>query len=70
MEKAFNSLEKTQKAWKELKPFIQIDIDHDYVNDIEDNIVMLKGYIDAQDKGNALAIVLLIRENWNDMGEM
>ena len=42
-----------QENLKQLKPMLQIDIDHDYVNNIEESFVKLDGYIDAGEKGNS-----------------
>lgn len=68
--KALESMEKSQKAWSKLKPILQIDIDHDYVNDIEDNFTILKGYIETKEKSASLATILLIQNNWKNIGEM
>jgi len=68
--KANQSLQLSQKAWKKIKPIMQIDIDHDYVNDIENNFVILKAYIENQEEGQSLAIILLIQKNWESIGEM
>ena len=67
-EQANESLSAAKKAWKRLKPVIQIDIDHDYIHVIEDNIAELKAYIDTKQKPDALAKVLLIQETWEDIG--
>jgi hypothetical protein len=67
---AFNNLENSKKAWRKIKPFLQLDIDHDYVNDIENNFTLLKGYIETKDKSNSLATILLIKENWENIGQM
>jgi hypothetical protein len=49
---------------------MQIDIDHDYVNNIENNFVLLKAYIESQEKTHSLATILLIQEDWKNIGEM
>lgn len=67
---ANKSLQASQKAWKKLKPIMQIDIDHDYVNDIENSFVMLKAYIEIEEKAQSLATILLIQKNWESIGEM
>lgn len=68
--KADQSLRNSQKAWKSLKPIMQIDIDHDYINDIENNFALLKGYIETQEKAQSLATIFLIQKNWENIGEM
>ena len=69
-EKAKTSLEKSIKTWKELKPLLQIDIDHDYVNDIEENFIKLNGYIDTKEKPDSLATILLIQDIWENIGSL
>jgi len=69
-EKALASMEKSQEAWSKVKPILQIDIDHDYVNDIENNFTLLKGYIETKEKPASLATILLIQNNWKNIGEM
>ena len=67
---AKTSLENNIKTWKELKPLFQIDIDHDYINDIEENFTKLKGYIDTKEKADSLATILLIRDTWKNIGSL
>lgn len=67
---ALNSIEKSQKAWSKLKPLLQIDIDHDYVNDIENNFTLLTGYIENKEKSDSLATILLLERIWKSIGEM
>lgn len=69
-EQSGENLEAAKKAWKKLKPWLQIDIDHDYVNEIEESFVKLEAYIDTEDQPDALATVLLIQETWTDIGSL
>ena len=69
-DKAKTSLEDSKKAWKKLKPIIQIDVDHDYVNDIEKYLVMLGGYIDTKEKPDSLSTILLIKDTWQNIGTL
>ena len=69
-EKAKTSLENNTKTWKELKPLFQIDIDHDYVNNIEEYFTKLKGYIDTKEKADSLTIILLIQDIWENIGSL
>jgi len=59
-----------EKTWEGIKPLLQLDIDHDYVNDIEGSFRKLKAYIKARDKSNALAEIMLIQDLWSKIGEM
>lgn len=68
--KAGESLEASQKTWERLKPFLQIDIDHDYVNDIESDFIRLEGYIEAREKGNSLSSILLVKDTWENIGTL
>jgi len=67
-QQAKTSLETSKKAWKEMKPLLQVDIDHDYIKDIEDGFVRLDGYVATKDKPNSLAAVLLVKHTWENIG--
>lgn len=69
-ENAFQSMEKARKAWKQIKPFLQLDIDHDYVNLIQEQFSLLKGNIETRQKPNSLAIILLLEDTWKNIGEL
>lgn len=62
------SLETSKKAWKKMKPLLQVDIDHDYIKDIEDGFVKLDGYVATKDKPNSLVAVLLVKHTWGNIG--
>lgn len=67
---AKTSLEEANNTWHKLKPLMQVDIDHDYVNNIEENFIRLKGYIDAQEEDDALVTILLIQSDWENIGSL
>lgn len=69
-QEALQSLRTSQKAWKKVKPFMQVDVDHDYINDIEDNFVSLEAFIASQDMALSLQAILLLQKNWESIGEM
>lgn len=64
------SLRKAMKAWEQVKPYLQIDIDHDYVNDIEADFIRLGGNIETGEKPNSLALIQLLQDNWRKIGSM
>lgn len=66
-EQANENLKAAKKAWKELKPWLQIDIDHDYVHEIEENLARLEAYIETEERPDALANLLMIQETWEDI---
>lgn len=68
--KALNSMKRSQKAWSRLKPLLQVDIDHDYVNDIENNFTLLKGYIETKEKADSLVTIMFLQKAWESIGEM
>lgn len=68
--KAAVGLKDTEKSWKELKPILQIDIDHDYVNEIEDYFVIIEAAIENEDKIGSLTGIRLIQKKWDSIGEM
>lgn len=67
---ARENLQASHETWKSLKPIMQIDIDHDYVNNIENNFVVLEAYLENQEKTLSLATILLIQYDWEHIGEM
>lgn len=69
-EEALSGQDKAFKIWRQFKPLLQIDIDHDYVYLIEDYFVRLKAYIETQEKSEALATVMLIKNAWDNIGVM
>ena len=66
-DQADENYEVAEKAWKKMKPLVQVDIDHDYVHEIEENFAKLKEYIDTEEQPDALASLLLIKETWGDI---
>lgn len=60
-------LKQVNEAWKKIKPWIQIDIDHDYVHELEENLAKLEGYIGTEEKAESLATMLLVYETWEDI---
>ncbi|MCX7922597.1 MAG: DUF4363 family protein [Clostridia bacterium] len=69
-EKAKASLVESKKTWKKLKPLLQIDIDHDYVNSIEEDFVKLDGYIETKEKANSLVTILVVEDTWDNIGSI
>jgi hypothetical protein len=69
-EGALNSLMDSKTTWKRIKPYLQLDIDHDYINDIEANFTLLGGYIETREKSHSLALILLIQDTWGNIGSM
>lgn len=67
---AKSSILESQKTWKKVKPLLQVDIDHDYVNNIEEDFIKLGAYIDTKEKGNSLATILLIKDTWENIGSL
>lgn len=68
--KAKSSLKDSKKTWKKLKPLLQIDIDHDYVNSIEADFVELDGFIDTEAKSLSLSTILLVEDTWKNIGSL
>ena len=64
------SLEYTKNSWRSIKPILQVDIDHDYINDIENNMAKLKAYLETQEKADSLSIIYQIQKSWEDIGQM
>lgn len=69
-DRALSSLDDSLATWKRIKPYLQLDIDHDYINDIEACFVLLKGYLESGEKSHSLALILLIQDIWENIGSM
>lgn len=67
---AATDLRKATKAWYKVKPFLQVDIDHDYVNTIEADFIRLRSAIETKEKPDGLSSVLLIEANWKNIDQM
>ena len=67
---AMESLNKSIRAWYQVKPYLQIDIDHDYINEIEADFIRLRSGIETRSIPDSLVSVLLIQDNWRDIGSM
>jgi hypothetical protein len=67
---AKTSLEESKESWKRLKPLMQLDIDHDYIKDIEDGFIKLDGFLETKDKSNSLVSILLIEGTWENIGDL
>lgn len=69
-EKASLSLSDSKKAWDRLKPLLQVDIDHDYINQLEESLVLLEGYIDTCSQVDSLSTILLVEDTWRHIGSL
>ncbi len=69
-EEASLSLVDSKKTWDKLKPLLQIDIDHDYINQLEECLVQLEGYIDTCSQGDSLSTILMIEDTWKHIGTL
>lgn len=66
-ETASSILHDSTITWKKIKPLLQINIDHDYINDIEKNFIKLRAYIDTGEKASSLVSILLIQDSWENI---
>ena len=64
------NLAESKKAWKKIKPLMQVDIDHDYVKEIEDGFEQLDAYLYTKNKSNALSSILLVQSTWRNIGSL
>lgn len=67
-EKAGEYLTVSREKWKKVKPFMQIEVVHDIVNDIESEFEALSAYIETGNKSQALASIRIIINMWSDIG--
>lgn len=64
------NLNDSKQAWKKIKPLLQIDIDHDYIKEIENDFIRLDGYLDTKDKSNSLVSILLLKDTWENISDL
>lgn len=64
------SLHHSIKAWYRIKPYLQIDINHNYVKDIETDFIRLRGNIQTRQKPDATVLILVLEDNWREIGSM
>jgi len=65
---AAEKLAVSMKKWERIKPFMQIEVDHDIVNDIESEFTALSAYIETRNKSLALASIRIIINMWSEIG--
>lgn len=58
----------SMEIWEKVKPFMQIEVDHDIVNDIESEFAALSAYIETDNKPLALASIRIVISMWSDIG--
>jgi hypothetical protein len=68
--KAATSLRKANRAWFRVRPWLQVDIDHDYINTIEANFIRLQSYIATSQRSDSLTTIRLLQNDWKNIGEM
>lgn len=62
---AFN---RCAEKWKKIKPWMQLEIDHDVVNEIDTRFTEVTAYMDTKEKSMSLAGVRVIINIWSDIG--
>lgn len=67
---AASALKDAKTDWEKIKPIMQVDIDHDYIKEIEDDFTLLGGYLETRDKSNALSTILLIEDTWENIDSL
>lgn len=67
-ETANERLTVSNEKWEKIKPFMQIEVDHDIVNDIESELTALSAYIETGNKSQSLASIRIIINMWSDIG--
>ncbi len=67
-DEAGESLILCMDKWKIVKPWMQLELDHDVVNEIEEKLNELSAYLETEEKPDALAIVRTVRHIWGDIG--
>jgi len=65
---AADALSRCTKKWKKIKPWMQLEIDHDVVNEIDKRFTEVTAYMETKEKPMSLAGVRVIINIWSDIG--
>ncbi|NLN66303.1 MAG: DUF4363 family protein [Clostridiaceae bacterium] len=58
----------SMEKWEKVKPWIQMEIDHDVINDLEVKLTELSAFIETRDKSASLANIRVIINMWANIG--
>lgn len=67
-QQAGESYSRCVSKWKSVKPWMQLEIDHDIVNDVDIRLAELSAYVETGDKPGALANIRVIIQTWENIG--
>ncbi len=67
-EEAGKSLTSCMEKWRIVKPWMQLELDHDVINEIEVRLNELSAYLETEEKPDALSNVRAVRNIWGDIG--
>jgi len=67
-DKAGESMTNCTTKWYKIKPWMQLELDHDVINEIESRLTELSAYLETEDKSSALAGIRVIINYWKDIG--
>lgn len=67
-QEAGNSLLLCMEKWNKVKPWMQLELDHDVINEIEIRLNELSAYLETEEKPDALSNIRAVRNIWGDIG--
>ncbi len=67
-ENAEESLTQCMEKWVKIKPWMQLELDHDVINEIEKKLTELSAYLETKEKSSALANIRVVINYWEDIG--
>lgn len=67
-ENAEESLVLCLEKWHKVKPWLQLELDHDVVNEIESKLIELTAFVETREKPSALANTRTVQDLWEDAG--
>lgn len=56
------------EKWEKVKPWMQLELDHDVINEIEIRLIELSAYLETEEKPTALSNVRAVQNLWEDAG--
>ena len=65
---AGESLTLCLEKWERVKPWMQLWLDHDVINEIEIRLIEISAFLESKEKPSALSNVRAVQNLWEDAG--
>jgi len=65
---AAGAVDRCMEKWDKIRPWMQIEIDHDVIDEIDMKFTELTAYLETREKSMSLAATRVIVNIWADIG--